>query len=77
MQDPDIIQAIRPVIYILEKLSIDYYISGSIASSIYGMARATLDIDIVADIKSTHIAEIKNSLENDLNISELIQNAFT
>ena len=52
MQNPDILQAIQPVINTFEKLSITYYIGGSIASSVYGMARATMDIDIVADIKS-------------------------
>ena len=45
MKIPDILIAVRPVIQAFEKLSIPYYIGGSIASSLYGMARATLDVD--------------------------------
>ena len=52
MKTPDILIALKPVIHIFEKLSIPYYIGGSIASSIFGMARATMDVDIVADIDS-------------------------
>lgn len=54
MQIPDILLAVQPVIQAFEKLSIPYYIGGSIASSVYGMARATLDVDIVADLKVNH-----------------------
>jgi len=43
MQDPDLIELfVRP----LEQASVDYMISGSVASSIYGEPRATLDIDL-------------------------------
>ena len=59
MNNPDIIGAIHPVVKTLEVLSIPYYISGSIASSLYGMARATMDVDLVADIKNEHIALLK------------------
>ena len=51
MKTPDILQAIKPVVTVVEKLSIPYYIGGSIASSVYGIARATMDVDVVADIK--------------------------
>jgi hypothetical protein len=56
MKIPDILLAVQPVIQAFEKLSIPYYIGGSIASSVYGMARATLDVDIFADLKINHIA---------------------
>ena len=49
MKIPAILLAVQPVIQAFEKLSIPYHIGGSIASSVYGMARATLDVDIVAD----------------------------
>jgi len=65
MKTPDILVALKPVVNIFLKLSIPYYISGSIASSIYGIARATMDIDIVADINISHIPFLKQHLEND------------
>ena len=50
MKDPDILLAIKPVVKAFDHLSIPYYIGCLIASSIYGIARATMDVDIVADI---------------------------
>ena len=70
MKTPDILIAVQPVIQAFEKLSIPYYIGGSIASSLYGMARATLDVDIVADLKVDHIAPLKQFLEHQYYIDE-------
>ncbi|NOY76642.1 MAG: hypothetical protein GXO76_02100 [Calditrichaeota bacterium] len=70
MKTPDILLALGPVIKIFDELSISYYIGGSIASSLYGIARATLDIDIVADIKLRHISPLKKHLENDFYFDE-------
>lgn len=70
MKTPDILQAITPVITAFDKLSIPYYIGGSIASSVYGIARATMDVDVVADIKLSHVTPLKQLLENDYYIDE-------
>lgn len=70
MKIPDILDAVQPVIQAFQELSIPYYIGGSIASSVYGIARATMDVDIVADIKSEHIVFLKASLENNYYIDE-------
>jgi hypothetical protein len=70
MNNPDLIEAVHPVIKTLEALAIPYYIGGSIASSLYGIARATMDVDLVADIKIEHIASLKTSLENKYYIDE-------
>jgi len=70
MKNPDILSALQPVVNALEKFSIPYYIGGSIASSIYGMARATMDIDIVADVKLHHISLLKHELETSYYIDE-------
>jgi len=63
MKTTDIFAAVASVIEAFDKLSIPYYIGGSIASSMYGMARATMDIDIVADIKEHHIPKLKEILD--------------
>ena len=63
MKIPDIFLAVQPVLKAFENLSIPYYIGGSVASSIYGMARATMDVDIVADLKISHINRLKQILE--------------
>jgi hypothetical protein len=70
MKNPDIIEAIRPIIRAFEEHSIPYYVGGSVASSLYGMARATMDVDLVADIKAEHIIPLKSSLEHSYYIDE-------
>jgi len=77
MQAPDILSALKPVIQSFEKLDIPYYIGGSVASSVYGMARATLDVDIIADIKTSQITGLKKDLENDFYIdADMIADAI-
>jgi len=70
MKEPDLLEALQPVINAFDKLSILYYIGGSIASSVYGIARATMDIDLVADIKKENILPLKEMLENKYYIDE-------
>jgi hypothetical protein len=70
MKTPDILQAIQPVTAAFEKLSIPYYIGGSIASSIYGIARATMDVDIIVDMQTHHISALKQLLEKEYYIDE-------
>ena len=43
----DIISAAEPVAKAFEKLGIIYFIGGSLASSAYGIPRATMDIDMI------------------------------
>jgi len=47
---PDYQRAVRPLAKICEDLDIPYALSGSLASSLYGLQRATLQIDFIADL---------------------------
>jgi hypothetical protein len=77
MKIPDILQAVQPVIQAFEMAAIPYYIGGSIASSVYGMARSTMDVDLIADLKLTHIPRLKQILENKYYIdAEMIADAI-
>jgi Nucleotidyl transferase of unknown function (DUF2204) len=58
-----VFDAIGPVIEILDRLGIPYLIGGSVASSAYGIYRATADIDIVIDLKLVHIEQLAEQLE--------------
>ena len=64
MKKPDILAALEPVVKALDKLGAPYYIGGSVASSAYGIARATLDVDVVSDLKPQHVASLVNNLES-------------
>ncbi len=46
----------------LDRREIPYYIGGSVASSSYGFARATNDVDIVADFSGLDLADFVSEL---------------
>jgi hypothetical protein len=46
--------ALLPIVEALVALDVPYYVGGSIASSITGVARATLDADLVAALRPEH-----------------------
>ena len=70
MKPPDILAAIKPVVEAFEKLGVHYYIGGSVASSAYGIARATLDVDMVSDLKNQHVHSLVTMLEATYYIDE-------
>jgi len=58
------------VIAVLEELGIRYLIGGSLASTVHGTPRATLDADLLADVKTEHIKQLYEKLNRDFYISE-------
>ena len=58
IQEPDLLAAMIPVIEAFECLGIQYYLSGSIACSVYGLPRGAQDIDVVADIQTKHVSSL-------------------
>lgn len=53
------------VVAVLDRLGIEYLVGGSLASSIHGIPRATLDVDIVADLRMAHVKPLVAALETD------------
>lgn len=49
----------------LEHLEITYAVGGSLASSLHGVMRSTLDVDIVADMKMEHIQPLVAALSKE------------
>jgi hypothetical protein len=72
VSDSEIVETIRPLVDVFRVLNIGYHIGGSVASSLCGVARSTMDVDIVADIREHHIASLVRSLENVYYISESV-----
>jgi len=52
------------VIDVLDALGIPYLLGGSFASSAQGAARATLDADLVADLRPEHVAPFVAALRD-------------
>lgn len=63
MKIPDIVNALKSVIEAFQQLGIDYYIGGSVASSTYGMPRATMDVDVVSNLLSEHVEHFVQLVE--------------
>jgi hypothetical protein len=55
MTASDLVTALRPVADALDALGVPYYIGGSVASSAHGIARASLDTDVVAMLELEHV----------------------
>ena len=65
MQNNDALNAVLPVIAELDRLGVPYYIGGSLASSAHGVMRATVDADLVADLKPQHVDPLVEALRAD------------
>jgi hypothetical protein len=52
---PGLVRALDPVVRLFERLGVPYLIGGSVASSALGVARTTLDVDVVADLHLPHV----------------------
>jgi len=66
----EINQAVKLFVKTLEQLNVPYYIGGSIASSVYGIARSTMDVDLVSELKSEHVKFLVRALQKDYFIDE-------
>ena len=76
MIPPDIIEVTLKVVQVFDRLGITYHVGGSLASSSYGVARSTLDVDVVADIKPEQAEKIYMFLKEEFYVdTEMIQDA--
>ena len=74
---PEAITITLQVIEALEELNIDYLIGGSFASTLHGMPRATMDADLVADLRFEHIPSFVELLQEDFYMdAEVIRDAI-
>ena len=62
MTAADLVAALRPVTACLEALGVRYYVTGSLASSAHGVARASLDVDLVAELETEHVEPLTRCL---------------
>jgi hypothetical protein len=71
------IQVTLKVITAFDRLGIPYFIGGSLASAVYGVARATMDADLVANIFPAQIPDLVSALESEFYVDlEMIQDSI-
>ena len=55
MTSDDLLVAVAPVAECLDRLHVRFFVTGSAASSAHGVARASLDVDLVAELEPAHV----------------------
>ena len=63
-------KVLSEVVRVLEQEGITYVLVGSMASSIHGMYRSTMDIDFLADIKPGQVLPLLKALESSFYVDE-------
>ena len=75
-EDESITVTLR-VVAELERLSIDYFVGGSMASSVHGRPRTTDDVDIVAAISQSRVEDLAHGLEKEFFVdADMIREAI-
>lgn len=78
MSRSELLAALEPVIDTLETLGVRYFVTGSIASSAHGVARASVDADIVAELRPQHAPPLVSALQEAFYVPEArIRDAIT
>ena len=65
------------VVKALDDLEVPYFIAGSLATAVHGVARATMDVDLVAQLRLNQIQPFLNALGDAFFVDEhMIHNAL-
>ena len=64
MTATDVLAAARVVAEALEGLGVRYYVGGSLASSTRGVPRASIDVDIAAELRPDHVVALVAALRD-------------
>jgi len=60
----DLLSALTPVLGVLAQLGVRHFVGGSVASSAHGIARASLDVDVVAELEPVHVSRFVAALQH-------------
>jgi hypothetical protein len=73
----DILEALQPFVEALEKLGVQYYVGGSLASMAWGTPRTTLDADVVVYLRKEHVKPLLKLISEDYYaVEEMILDAI-
>jgi hypothetical protein len=70
MTAADILAAMQPIADTFERLGVRYYVGGSVASSARGVPRASLDVDMAAELHPEHVAPFVAALQGPYYLAE-------
>jgi hypothetical protein len=67
---PDVLAAMHPVAEVFERLGVRYYVGGSLASSARGFPRASIDVDMAAELRPEHVSRLVAALRGQYYVDE-------
>ena len=71
------ILVIARLVQAFDTLGVEYVVGGSLASSVYGVPRATQDVDLVADLKAANAENLERLLSGDFYVdADMIRDAI-
>lgn len=77
MSAEDIEAALSGLVAAFEDLGIEYQVGGSVASSLHGLPRSTLDVDVVADLRPHHVGPLVRQLADEYYVAaEAVRDAI-
>ncbi len=72
----NILKALSPLLDALEKLGVPYQVGGSLASSVHGVPRSSLDIDILRVQGDSLDRAYLSKWASELGVNDLLERAF-
>lgn len=68
MNEPDVLQIALQCAAALEQIQVNYFLGGSLASSLQGEPRATNDIDFVVDLRTSQVEPLAEALGEEFDV---------
>ena len=62
--------SLTPLIDVLDRLNVVWYVGGSVASTVHGRFRATNNVDVTAGLREEHAGDLRAALEADHYVDE-------
>jgi hypothetical protein len=66
----DVLAALTPVARAFKWLGVRYYVGGSMASSVRGLPRTSIDVDVAAELLAQHVEPLVGALAGEFYVSE-------
>lgn len=66
----DVAAALAPIARTLKWLGVRYYVGGSLASSVRGLPRTSIDVDLAAELRPEHVTPLVAALAREFYVSE-------
>ena len=66
----DVLAALTPIARAFKFLGVRYYVGGSMASSVRGLPRTSIDVDVAAELLPQHVQPLAGALAGEFYVSE-------